>query len=449
MSDIPPLKEVQILPTQIPEIQRDPLGFLMRHRAKFGDFIFYSLKIANVYQVTHPEIVRHVLQTNNRNYNKDTIQYNTLSQITGRGLLTSDGDVWLRQRRLAQPAFHRRRLEAMAGTMTEATCAMLDRWEHKARAGAPVDVDAEMMQATLEIVGKTMFNIDLRSGAHALTRAVLTTLDYVVYRANAFLAPPLSWPTGRNREVRAALDLLETAVYDTIAERRASGEDAGDVLSMFLQARDEETGEGMSDAQIRDEMMTLLIAGHETVASALTWGWYLLSMNPTVRVRLEAELDAVLHGRSPTVADLPDLPYTRAVFEETLRLYPPAWLITRRAIDADEIGGVTIPPRALMILSPYVTHRHPDYWPNPLGFDPDNFLGDAVRQRPRFAYIPFGGGPRLCIGDGFALLEAQLMIATIAQRFRLNLVPGHPVKVDALVTLRPHAGLLMALESRR
>ncbi len=449
MSTHPTLQTVQIYPTQLGAITGDPLGFMMQQREQAGDFIHYPLRITNAYQVTHPDLVRQILQTNNRNYNKDTIQYNTLSQITGRGLLTSDGDVWLQQRRLAQPAFHRKRLEAMATTMTDATVAMLERWETKSHAGEAIDIDEEMMQLTLEIVGKTLFNIDLRSGAHAITQAVLTTLDYVVYRASAMIAPPLWVPTPRNRKVRAALDLLDQTVYDIIAARRASGEDAGDVLSMFLQTQDEETGVTMTDAQIRDEMMTLIIAGHETVASALTWCWYLLAQHPEQREEMEAELARVLAGRVPTVADLGGLSFTSAVFDETLRLYPPAWLITRRAIEADELADAIVPARGLMILSPYVTHRHPDFWERPLAFDPTtHFLAEAAQSRPRFAYIPFGGGPRLCIGDAFALLEAKLIMGTIAQRFRLNLVPEHPIKMDALVTLRPRHGMLMQLEPR-
>lgn len=445
---IPALKEVQIYPTRIPEIRRDPLGFLLRHQRAHGDFLYYPLRIADVFQATHPAVIQHVLQTNNRNYTKDTIQYNTLSQVTGRGLLTSNGRFWLQQRRLVQPAFHRRRLEAMGETMAAVTCAMLERWEGLARRCEVVDIDEEMMHLTLEIVGKTLFSIDLRREAHEMVPAVLETLDYVVYRANSFLAPPLSWPTPRNRRVRAALNRLDRIIYDTIAARRRAGGDEDDVLAMFLQARDEETGRGMPDAQIRDEMMTLLIAGHETVASALTWCWHLLAGHLAVRHELEAEVDCVLGGRLPSVPDLSRLTLTRAVFEETLRLYPPAWLITRRASEADTIGTAAIPAGALFILSPYVTHRHPAFWPDPLAFDPARFTERDDGERPRFAYIPFGGGPRLCIGDQFALLEAQLIMAAVVQRFRLERVSDRPVPVDALVTLRPRGGLPMRLQVR-
>lgn len=444
---VPSLKTVQLLPTRIPEIQRDPLAFLMRNAAAHGDFIYYPIKISNVYQVTHPTIIKHILQDNSRNYSKDTIQYNTLSKVTGRGLLTSDPPLWLRQRRLMQPAFHRRRLNTYGEVITAATSDMLDRWTTQP-AGAGVDIDAAMMQMALEVVGKTFFGLDLRHEAPELTEGVLEMLAYVVYRASNPVAPPLSVPTSRNRRYKEAMAKLEGVIQQTIAERRAAGTDEGDVLSMMLAARDEETGEPMPDEQIRAEMATLIIAGHETVASALTWAWYLLSLHPAVRTALETEVDAVLGGRLPTVDDLPALPYARAIFDETLRLYPPAWLITRRAIDADQIGETTIPANALIIMSPYVTHRLPAFWPNPAGFDPERFLPERGDARPRFAYIPFGGGPRLCIGDSFALMEGPLVLATVAQRFRLDVVPSHPVVMDALVTLRPRHGLMMVPQPR-
>lgn len=448
ITDIPDVTTVQLFPWQAPGIMRHSLEFLQQQAWQHGGFIQYPLNFATVYHVSHPAIIQHVLQTNSKNYSKDTIQYNTLAQITGNGLLTSNGRSWLNHRRLMQPAFHHSRLESFADTIVNATVTMLDHWETHAQTGMPVDVDMEMMQVTLEIVGQTLFHLDLRADAPEMTSAVLEMLAYVVYRAQNPLALPISVPTPRNRRFQRAMAKLDHIIYKAIAFRRAVGTDLGDVLSMLLWARDEETGQGLSDAEIRDEMITLLIAGHETVASALTWGWYLLSLHPTVRMQMEAELDRVLNGRLPTAADLEHLPATRRIFDETLRLYPPAWLVTRRALADDPIGSYTIPAHSLLILSPYVTHRNPAFWPNPLGFDPQRFTAEAVKERPRYAYIPFGGGPRLCIGDRFALLEAPLIIATIAQRYRLNLVPGHPVVMDPLVTLRPRHGMLMFVQPR-
>lgn len=443
----PSAQIVQIPPTRIRAVMRDPLAFLLRSAQQHGSFIQYPLKVATVYNISHPAVIQHVLQTNSKNYSKNTVQYNTLAQITGEGLLTSDGRSWFTHRRLMQPAFHRQRLEEYATIVGEATEAMLARWQVQAQAGCPIDIDAEMMQLTLEIVGKTLFNLDLRQEAPEITHAVLELLEYVVYRATNPLVLPPSLPTPRNRRFTAARRMLDEMIFSTIAARRASGEDPGDMLSMLLLARDEETGEGLSDAEIRDEMVTLLIAGHETVASALTWSWYLLSQHVAVRQRLEEEVQQVLNGRFPTIADLEKLPYARQIFDETLRLYPPAWLITRRALEDDPIGDHTIPAGSILILSPYVTHRNPAFWPNPLGFDPQRFTPEAALQRPRYAYIPFGGGPRLCIGDRFALMEAPLIMTAVAQRFRLNLLPGHPVIMDPLVTLRPRHGILMSLES--
>lgn len=445
---VPPLVRVQILPTRIPEIQRDPLKFLLANAARHGDFIHYPLGLWEVFQVNHPDIIKHILLDNNRNYSKNTIQYNTLAQVTGRGLLTSDGPLWLRQRRLMQPAFHRRHLQTYSRVVTETTAAMLDRWAARPHPAEPLDVDAEMMQVALEIVGKTLFNLDLRHEAPEMTEGVLEMLEYVVYRASTPVAPPMWLPTGRNRRYKAAMAKLERVVYQTIARRRASTEDHGDILSMLMDARDDETGERMPDAQIRDEMVTLIIAGHETVASALTWTWSLLSQNPAVRDEMTREIDSVLRGRHPTADDLAALPYTRRVFDEALRLYPPAWLITRRALEEDRIGDAVIPANALIIMNPYVIHRHPAFWPSPEKFNPGHFEPDAVAARPRFAYIPFGGGPRLCIGDGFALMEGPLILAAVAQRFRLDLVPTHPVILDALVTLRPRDGLWMTVIER-
>jgi len=440
---------VNIPPTQIPRIQRDPLAFLLENARQYGDFIHFPLGLWNVYLLTDPALIKHVLQDNNRNYSKNTIQYNTLSIVTGRGLLTSDGETWRQQRRLIQPAFHRRRIAQLGELMVTAAQKMVDRWD---TTSAPLDIDAEMMQLSLEIVGQTLFSLDLSQSAGQLTQAVLTTLDYVVYRASTPIAAPLWWPTRRNGRFLAARRLLNNVIAEMVQNRRAqlaAGEQPpDDLLTMLLEIRDPESGATMSDQQIRDEIITLLIAGHETVASALTWCWHLLAQHPEIMERLQEELDSVLAGRPPAMTDLAQLPLTRAIFDETLRLYPPAWIITRRAIGPDSLGDSPIPANSLVLISPYVVHRHPDFWPEPEQFDPDRFLSGASDGRPRFAYIPFGGGPRLCIGDQFALTEAQLIIAEVARRGRLALVPDQKVVMEPLVTLRPQHGLWMIWQKR-
>jgi len=443
----PPIEDLRAL-------QIGPHAFLQRAAAQYGDVLRYPLGPLPVYMVSHPHGVKQILQDNARNYSKDTFQYNLLGTITGNGLLTSDGDLWRRQRRLTQPAFHRQRIVGFGALMTDAAQTMLARWATYAVAGRPIDIAAEMMHVALQIVGKALFSVEIGDQADALARATLTVLDQIVFRAKTLGMIPAWLPTPGNLRARRALGVLERAVWETIRGRRSApasppaGGAAGDLLAMLMNARDDETGQGMSDQQLRDELMTMLIAGHETVASALAWTWYLLSAAPEAEARLHAEVDRVLGGRIPTAQDLPELSYAALIFDEALRLYPPAWIITRKALADDEIGGYRIPAGALVVASPYVTQRDARFWENPDAFDPQRFSAERSQGRPRFAYYPFGGGPRLCIGAGFAAVEAGLIIAAVAQRYSLRLASGHPVGVEPSVTLRPKHGLLMTLAPR-
>ena len=429
-------------------IRRSPLGALARITQRYGDVLKYPVGFWTIYVVSSPAGVRHVLQENSRNYSKATFQYTLLGLVAGQGLLSSDGEFWLRQRRLIQPAFHRARLTRLATLTTDATAAMLDRWDNVAARGDALDIDGEMMRLTLEIVGTALFSADLANDAGALSRAALATLDHIAHRARSPLAFPPKVPTPRNRAFMTAIRTLDGAIFDLIARRRRHPDEADDLLSMLMLARDAETGEGMSDKQLRDEIITFLIAGHETVASLLVWTWYALSLHPAVERKLHDELTTTLDHRPPTMDDLPRLPYTRKVVDETLRLYPPSWISTRRAIECDTIGGYRIPANALVVMSPYVTHRRVNEWPNPEGFDPDRFTPEENAARPRFAYFPFGGGPHLCIGQSFALVEAQLIVASIAQRYRLALTLSQQIEVAPLVTLRPKHGMLMRIRQR-
>ena len=440
---LPPGPTPRELLPRITKIQKDALGFLLELSGKYGDLSYFAAGSQPVYILSHPDGVRHILQDQNRRYTKNTIQYNSLSTITGRGLLTSDGPFWLRQRRLIQPAFSRQRLLALDQIVVPATRDMLGRWREAAGQGRSVDVDGEMMRLTLEVVGKALFSIDLRRDAGRLTGAVLTALDHIVYRARNVIVPPGWVPTPRNVRFRKALQFLDQAVYTMISERRCSGLLGDDLLGMLLQARDEQTGQPMEDSQVRDEIMTMLIAGHETVASALTWTWYLLAQNPFEQQRLCVEVSRVLGGREPCAGDLPALQYTGQIFSEALRLYPPAWVISRRAAEEDELLGYPVPVGSLIIISPYVVHRREDFWELAVEFRPARFDPQQDAQRHRFAYIPFGGGPRLCVGSNFAAVEAQLILAMVAQKCRLELLPGTRVQVDALVTLRPQHGMPM------
>ncbi len=444
----PTLKAVNLSPLRIPQIQRDPLAFLQGSVAAHGDFIHYPLGLWEVYQLNHPDLIEHVLVTNQRNYSKNTVQYNTLAKITGRGLLTSDGRFWRRQRRMIQPAFHRQKVLGWGQTMMAATQKMLQKWQPIAQSGQPLDIDEEMMAVTLEIIGQALLGIDLEEDAAELARAVLTMLDYVVYRSQRPIVLPLAIPTPRNRRFRAGLQKLDALIDRAITDHQQGRSNPDDILSQMLAATNRETGETMSRAELRDELITLIVAGHETAASGLSWLFYLLSQNPTVEGELVAEIDGVLNGRLPTTDDLPNLPTVKRVIAEALRLYPPAWVITRRAVESDTMLGEPIPANAIIIMSPYTTHRHPAFWEKPEQFYPDHFLPEAEMQRPRYAYFPFGGGARLCIGDQFARVEMGLVVTAVYQKYRLKLLPNHPVVADPLVTIRPKHGLIMTVQKR-
>ncbi len=428
-------------------LQQGPHEFILAVARQYGGIVRYPVGPLPVYLVTEPDYVRHVLVDNNKGYSKATFQYKLLSSITGQGLLTSDGDFWLKQRRLAQPAFHRQHVAGFTQIMADAIQTMLARWDGFARRGEPIDVAAEMMYVSLQIVAKAMFNAELSSQTDNLAQATLTVLDHIMARARTFGLTPTFLPTAANRRYWRSMKVLDDAVNQTIAERRAAGP-SEDLLSTLMQAQDAETGHRMTDQNLRDEVMTMLIAGHETVASALAWTWYLLGDAPDKEATLHAELADTLAGRTPTDADLRGLRYTDMVFSEALRLYPPAWIITRKALEDDAIGGYRIPANSLVVTSPYATQRLATLWPAPDAFEPERFTPAEVAARPRFAYYPFGGGPRLCIGNNFAQVEAAMVIAMVAQRFTLRLAPGQKVEVEPGVTLRPKHGLMMTLHPR-
>ena len=431
----------ELLP-RLKNLRENPLEFLVDLARSHGPVARIPVPMMNVFSLAEPNAVKQVLQDNAKNYSKKTLQYTNLALVAGQGLVTSDGEFWLRQRRMAQPAFHRNRIAGFADDMTTAAGHLLERW--KQQEGQTLDIDHEMLEMTLEIVGKTLFSADLRDEATRLVRATLQALDFVMYRAQNPFAAPMFVPTPHNQKFKQALKTLDDTIYKLIKERRRSAP-RDDLLSMLLEARSED-GQAMTDLQLRDELITIITAGHETVAGALAWTWHLIAQHPQVEQKLHAELAQVLGRRTPTVEDLPKLPYTKAVFDETLRLYPTVWLITRYAVGSDEIGGYSIPKGSLVITSPYIVHRQPTVWPDPEAFKPERFLEENTV--PRYAYIPFGGGPRLCIGNNFALLEGQLIIATLAQHFRLRHAKDTPVEISVMSTIRPKGGLWMKIEGR-
>ena len=443
-TDFPPCVGGLRLLLMMPQFRRDALATLKRLHEQFGDTVCFRGKWT-AYSLTDAEHAERVLQTNSRNYRKGR-DYKLLKSFTGNGLFVSEGEVWLRQRRLAQPVFHRQRIGAFAKIMTDSTEQMLERWRPYAERGEPLEVVSEMMRLTLGIVGKALFNTDLGDReATTLGDAFEVIRNYSVRHMFAVVRLPESLPTPANRRFRAVLKSVDKLIYDLIAERRRQGNASRDLLSMLIEARDAETGEGMSDRQVRDEAATIIGAGYETTTQALAWTWYLLSQHPAAERKLHGELAEVLGGRAPTFDNLPRLRYTRMVFEEAMRLYPPAWAIGRAAIGADELGGYPIAPGSEIILLTYLTHRHPRYWEKPDEFIPERSAPENASSRPPFAYFPFGGGPRQCIGNNFALMEAQLIIATVAQRYRLELVPGQSVEPEPSITLRPRHGLRMRL----
>lgn len=421
-----------------------PLAYLTQSFREFGDVVGFKSGPFHSVLIADPDHVKHVLQENNRNYVKGVV-IAKIKVLVGEGLFTSEGDFWRRQRRLAQPAFHRERVAGFAATMTDATASLLERWQGRAQSGAAFDVAADMSRLTLSIVGRTLFSRDIDDDADAFGGALVETLALLNDRTMRFLPAPLWWPSPFNRRLARLIGELDRVVYDIIETRRRTNEAPADFLDLLLRARDEETGEGMTDRQLRDEVMTFLLAGHETTAVALTWACYLLDRNPAVAERLRAEVQAALNGRTPDLADLPRLAYARMVVEETMRLYPPVWSFMRQALGPDRLGDYVVPKHAVITIAPWVLHRHPKLWEDPERFEPERFTPERVRERHRFAYLPFSGGPRLCIGNEFALMEATLVLAMIVQRYRLALVPGTLVEPESRLTLRPRSGLPMTV----
>jgi len=429
----------------MPAMKRDATGTFMRAALQYGDVCYMKIGPRRGYLVTDPSDIRHVLHDNARNYHKSPL-YDRLRTTLGNGLVTSEDGYWLRQRRIAQPAFHRERIARSAGVMAEEAARTAERWASLAAAGRSVDVSQEMMHLTQAIVLRAMLGSDAATLAES-ARAWSIVNEYIGENFWT-LGITASWPTPRNRRFRRAIAVLDRTIFAVINERRRTGGEGDDLVSMLLTARDPETGEGMTDRQLRDEVMTIFLAGHETTALAVTWAWYLLARHPAALALLESELDRVLAGGAPVYDDLERLPYTRMVIEEAMRLYPPAWGFSRRALAADRIGDYELPPGWLVFVIPWVMHRHPNYWDEPERFDPERFSPERNAARPKFIYLPFGAGPRQCIGNHFAMTEAQIIMATLAQRYRLRLAPGQRVEPRPLITLRPSRSIAMRLETR-
>lgn len=428
-------------------LRRDPLGYLERIAAQYGDIAHLRVGPFPLVFVNHPDLIHEVLVAKDASFVKGRALDQT-RDVFGKGLLTSEGEFHKRQRRLIQPAFHRRRIEAYADAMAADAASAADRWKD----GETLDIAGEMMRLTLRIVARSLFSVDVEDDeAREVGQALDALVDAFSVVAVSFGGLLQKLPLPSNLRSRRALRTLDALVYGLIRERRGSGqsgtEGGEDLLSLLLAARYEEGG-GMDDRQVRDEVLTLFLAGHETTANALAWSWYLLASHPGAEARFHAEIDSVLGDRLPGAADLPSLPYTRQVFAESMRLYPPAWAVSRKAIEPLTIGGYPVPAGAGVLASQWIAHRDPRFFEEPASFRPERWTEEFEAGLPKLAYFPFGGGPRLCIGMGFAWMEGVLLLATIGRRWRMRLVPGHPVEPHPRITLRPRNGVRVTLETR-
>jgi cytochrome P450 len=441
----------------LPERRQRPLELFIRAHQEHGDLVNLRMgpilpgmgPLLHLLSVNSPELARHVLVDHADKYSKPSMLRRDAGPLLGNGLFSSEGDFWKRQRRLMQPAFHKERLAALGESMVATTQRTLARWKARPSAAEPLDMAAEMMALTLAIAGHTLFSTDVSGTADQVGHALTVALEETNQRILSFgLHAPDFLPTPRNRAFQRALATLDSVVFDVISRRRAGETQGQDLLGMLMAMRDADTGETMTDRQLRDEVMTLILAGHETTANTLAWLWHLLSQHPEVEARARAEVERVLAGRAPTVHDIPQLRYVTQVLDETLRLYPPAWAIARQTVKQDVLAGVHVPvsSRVIILVSPYVVHRNPRVWPDPERFDPERFSPERSAGRPRLAFMPFGGGQRLCIGNNFALMEATLIVAAVLQHFRVRALPGHTVEPEPLVTLRPKGGLPMLVE---
>jgi cytochrome P450 len=422
----------------IPLASRDPLAVFSHWAKEYGDLFYYRAGWIHVYFLNHPDLIESVLVRNYQNFLKDRVVQNS-RWFFGDGLLTSEGEHWKRQRRLSQPALHRERIASYANIMTNYAERMLSHWKDS----AVIDVHLQMMTLTLRIVVRALFNVEAEE-----TMQISEALNVMMRNSVGvrMLLPPFfrRLPLPGMFEVRRAVNKLNESVYKIIALRRRNGQDSGDLLSMLMEARDED-GSQMSDKQLRDEVLTFLLAGHETTALALSWAWYLLSQDSQAQQKLHDELDVVLGDRIPTISDLPSLTYSESVIKEAMRLYPPAWAVARQVINEFELGGYRIPSGANIVMSQWVTHRDPRFFSQPEKFDPDRWATAQCQKLPRFAYFPFGGGPRQCIGASFAMMEAVLLLATIARRFQVLRVDGPSVTPVPSFTLRPKEGIRVLL----
>lgn len=439
---VPPTPAGYPLVGALPRMLPNPARFCTRMMLEYNDLVRLDLGFGSIYLVTLPDHIHHVMVANHDNYWKGDV-FERTRFLFGNGLVVNEGESWRRQRHLMQPAFAHKRVAALVPIMIDVVQQRIAGWEAASAAGEPLEIGQEMMSLTLGIIVKTMFSLSVDGRElGVMAQCFSTALEQITRRMATYFLP--EWfPLPHQRVTREAVATLDSMVFRIINERRQSGEDFDDLLGMLLAAKDEETGEGMTDREIRDEVMVTLFGGYEATADALTWTWHLLDEHPAVDETMREELATVLGGRTPTFEDLTHLTYTSQVAQESMRLFPPFWFYNRTARGEDEINGYRIPAGAQMLICPYATHRHPDFWKVPEAFHPERFEPAQVAGRPRHAYVPFGTGPRMCVGRHLAMMEMQLILAMVAQRYRPRLAPGWFVVPQVGTSLRAKGGMWM------
>ncbi len=428
------------------QFRKDPLSFLLKTSSELGDIIRLKLGPEKLYVISHPDHLKHVFLDNYKNYEKKSRMWTKLMPLFGLSLVTTDGDTWKRRRRLAQPSFHHERIAAFAKQMSEATQDLIKRWQNNSSENT--DISSGMMQLTLQILGRTLLNTELTEETQTIQESIHIILAHANKQGRQLLSIPYSIPTPANRRFLKAVQALDELVYGVIKSRRANHKTSFDLLSMLMDSKDEETKQGLNDRELRDELVTFIFAGHETSANALTWTFYLLAKHPEIQKRLHAETVQVLQGKAPQFETLRQLSYVERAIKEAMRLYPPVWFTGRTLVKDDQIGPYHIPAASVVMPAFYVTHHRPDIWKDPESFDPDRFLPERIEKMHHQAYLPFGAGPRQCIGNMFAMMEMQIIVILLCQHYQFELIPDFKVELEPSITLRPKYGMKLRLIPR-
>lgn len=444
------MKEVPLIPSDhwffrnSLVVLKDPLAFFVSTFAEYGDIYNVNSNLYTIYVTANPEYIQEIMVTNKKDYAKSD-DYKVLKYSLGNGLLTSEGEFWKKQRRIAQPAFHRESMKNLLDTMIASTQATVDAWKQKSQ----VELTDEMSFLALDIVTKCLFGTVLESDYAKIQQAITVENEYLTERIIKPFKPPFWVPTSKNRAYRKARTYSSSLILDIIKKRQENPSEQHDLLSMLMNSEDEDTGEKMSNQQLKDESITIFVAGHETTSNALSWTFYLLSQHPEKLQLLQDEIDRVLQGKNPDFQSLKELEYTQMVLEESMRLYPPAWAILRKVVQDTTMAAYDLKKDTRLILDVYMLHRHPDYWENPTVFEPARFEPEQKKQRHKYAYIPFGAGQRMCIGNNFAMMEMKIVLVMLLQNFHISLAKNAPEVVpEPLITLRPKNGILMDIKPR-